>query len=201
MGDGHQRAHIAWQPRGNRTGNYHPPESHSDVGAHVGSIACRMQRGHAEAGSRVAPTGRDARTRISFAFCPRLQLAPKGRRAWIHCRRQRSVLSVLRALCAVLVVAVMRGTGTAAYLIKSHLHWERVGAFPHYLAEPADGDLLWPKTTLCYNGPSCAKNGPDYQCNPNCGEPTIGLKDAGLNYPKAYLIRFVSIPCARIHSI
>lgn len=80
----------------------------------------------------------------------------------------------------------------SAYLIKSHLYWERVGAFPHYLTgKPGLPAVAWPISSLCYNGPSCAKNTPDYRCNPDCGNPNIALKNDGA-YPKAYLIRFVS---------
>lgn len=81
----------------------------------------------------------------------------------------------------------------SSYLIKSHLYWERVGAFPHYLTEPPGlQGGAWPKSSLCYNGPSCAKNTPDYRCNPDCGNPDIALTN-DVAYPKAYLIRFVSI--------
>jgi hypothetical protein len=105
-------------------------------------------------------------------------------------RQARSSLPVLFLLGAVSMVQLH---SASAYLIKSHLYWERVGAFPHYLTEPpGQQGGAWPKSSLCYNGPSCAKNTPDYRCNPDCGNPNIALKNDGA-YPKAYLIRFVSI--------
>ena len=91
----------------------------------------------------------------------------------------------------------MHARGATGYLIKAHMHWERVGAFPHYLTTPPKPpgfqDWDWPLSTLCYNGPSCAKHTPDYYCNSDCGNPNIGIKD-GQNYPKPQMIRFVRVP-------
>jgi len=39
--------------------------------------------------------------------------------------------------------------------------------------------------------PGLRQNTPEYQCNSDCGNPNIGLKDKN-KYPKAFLIRFVS---------
>ena len=86
---------------------------------------------------------------------------------------------------------LLQAPAASAYLVKSHLYWERVGAFPHYLTTTAGAAGSWPKSQLCYNGPDCGKNTPEYQCNPDCGNPNIGLKDKN-KYPKAFLIRFVS---------
>jgi hypothetical protein len=96
-------------------------------------------------------------------------------------------------LCVLGAALVLQAPAASAYLIKSHLYWERVGAFPHYLTTPPGGQSAsWPKSTICYNGPSCAKNLPEYGCNPDCGNPDIGLTNAAA-FPKAFLIRFVSI--------
>jgi hypothetical protein len=86
---------------------------------------------------------------------------------------------------------LLQAPAASAYLVKSHLYWERVGAFPHYLTTTAGAAGSWPKSQLCYNGPDCGKNTPEYQCNSDCGNPNIGLKDKN-KYPKAFLIRFVS---------
>ena len=107
-------------------------------------------------------------------------------------RRQRRPASRIPALVLLGVALVLQAPSAAAYLIKSHLYWERVGAFPHYLTEPpGQQGGAWPRSSLCYNGPSCAKNTPDYRCNPDCGNPDIALTNDNA-YPKAYLIRFVS---------
>lgn len=97
------------------------------------------------------------------------------------------------AWCVVGAALLLQAPAASAYLIKSSLYWERVGAFPHYLTTPPGGvGASWPKSGLCYNGPGCGKNTPEYRCNPDCGNPNIGIKDS-TKYPKAFLIRFVSL--------
>ena len=96
------------------------------------------------------------------------------------------------AWCVVGAALLLQAPAASAYLVKSSLYWERVGAFPHYLTTPEGGiGASWPKSGLCYNGPGCGKNTPEYRCNPDCGNPDIGIKDR-IKYPKPYLIRFVS---------
>jgi len=96
---------------------------------------------------------------------------------------------------------MLHAPAASAYLLKSHLHWERIGAFPHYITTVGAGQATptgkWPAgpvNSLCYNGAGCGKNTPDYLCNPDCGNPNIGLAQGmdNANYPKAFLIRFVS---------
>ena len=103
-----------------------------------------------------------------------------------RCCAQQRRATALRTLFAIGVGLVMHARGATGYLIKAHMHWERVGAFPHYLTTPPKPpgfqDWDWPLSTLCYNGPSCAKHTPDYYCNSDCGNPNIGIKD-GQNYP------------------
>jgi len=113
-------------------------------------------------------------------------------RSKVEGRRPRRPAGRMPALVLLGAALVLQAPAAAAYLIKSHLYWERVGAFPHYLTEPpGQQGGAWPRSSLCYNGPTCAKNTPDYRCNPDCGNPDISLKN-NIAYPKAYLIRFVS---------
>ena len=101
-------------------------------------------------------------------------------------------LSSVYAWYVVVTALILQIPEASAYLVKSSLYWERVGVFPHYLTTPPGGiGASWPKSILCYNGPDCGKNTPDYRCNPDCGNPDIGIQDSQ-NYPKAYMIRFVS---------
>ena len=121
---------------------------------------------------------------------PALSRSRTPRNAGRICPRLGRLQSVC-ALCVVGAVLLLQAPAASAYLVKSHLYWERVGAFPHYLTTTAGAAGSWPKSQLCYNGPDCGKNTPEYQCNSDCGNPNIGLKDKN-KYPKAFLIRFVS---------
>ena len=147
-----------------------------------GSMRCRGVSPAAKA----AAGSTTARVRGAGSAC-----GPVGGR-W---RAQQRRATALRTLFAIGVGLVMHARGATGYLIKAHMHWERVGAFPHYLTTPPEGEVVWPRSTLCYNGPSCAKHMPDYDCNSDCGNPNIGIKDdTGQNYPKANMIRFVRLP-------
>ena len=108
-----------------------------------------------------------------------------GRSRWNH--GSRAIGLVVCVFSAMLVL--LQAPAASAYLIKSHWYWERVGAFPHYLAGGQSGP--WPKSSLCYNGPDCSQS-IDKQCNSDCGNPGIGIQDA-TNYPKPFLVRFVSL--------
>jgi hypothetical protein len=114
----------------------------------------------------------------------------QAKRAFAAGRRHRC-LSHAWTLCALGCVLVLQAHTASAYLVKSHLHWERIGAFPHYVNAPSQNGTSWPYSSYCFNGPACGKNTPDYLCNPACGDPNIGLKDGGA-WPKPFLIRFVS---------
>lgn len=152
------------------------------------SSGSRRCRGVSPA-AKAAAGSTTARVRGAGSCC-----GPAGGR-W---RTQQRRATALRTLFAIGVGLVMHARGATGYLIKAHMHWERVGAFPHYLTTPPeekDASKEWPRSTLCYNGPSCAKHMPDYDCNSDCGNPNIGIKDdTGQNYPKDYMIRFVRLP-------
>ena len=152
------------------------------------SSGSRRCRGVSPA-AKAAAGSTTARVRGAGSCC-----GPAGGR-W---RTQQRRATALRTLFAIGVGLVMHARGATGYLIKAHMHWERVGAFPHYLTTPPeekDASKEWPRSTLCYNGPSCAKHMPDYACNSDCGNPNIGIKDdTGQNYPKDYMIRFVRLP-------
>jgi len=105
-----------------------------------------------------------------------------------RCRRA-APPSAASAVCAVAAALVLCAPPGSAYLIKSFMHWERVGAFPQYITQKPSGST-WPRSRHCWNGP-CGKNTPDYLCNPDCGNPNIGMTD-DTKYPKAFLIRIVS---------
>jgi hypothetical protein len=112
-----------------------------------------------------------------------------GRSRWNH--GSRAIGLVLCVFSAMLVL--LQAPAASAYLIKSHLYWERVGAFPHYLTGHSGGgqSFDWPRSSLCYNGPDCSQS-IDQKCNSDCGNPDIGFQDAS-NYPKPFLVRFVSV--------
>ena len=152
------------------------------------SSGSRRCRGVSPA-AKAAAGSTTARVRGAGSCC-----GPAGGR-W---RTQQRRATALRTLFAIGVGLVMHARGATGYLIKAHMHWERVGAFPHYLTTPPeekDASKEWPRSTLCYNGPSCAKHMPDYACNSDCGNPNIGIKDdTGQNYPKDDMIRFVRLP-------
>ena len=118
-----------------------------------------------------------------------------ARSRWNH--GSRAIGLVLCVFSAMLVL--LQAPAASAYLIKSHLYWERVGAFPHYLTQPTGGgtSFTWPRSSLCYNGPDCSKS-IDQLCNPDCGNPNIGIAPPGGSsqhaaYPKPFLVRFVSV--------
>jgi len=113
-----------------------------------------------------------------------------------HARCEAAMASVL---CVCVATMLLQAPAASAYLIKSHLYWERVGAFPHYLTQPAGGgqSFTWPRSSLCYNGPDCSQS-IDQLCNPDCGNPDIGIAPPGgsvqdTSYPKPFLVRFVSL--------
>ena len=106
-----------------------------------------------------------------------------------HARREAAMASVL---CVCVATMVLQAPAASAYLIKSQLYWKRVGAFPQYLTGPWGGQGgSWPISTLCYNGPDCAPNMPDFMCNPDCGNPNISIVNATA-FSKPLLVRFVS---------
>ena len=111
-----------------------------------------------------------------------------GKRSWARRSLRRGPRAVL-ALCVFAVALVLQAPSCTAYLIKSFMHWERVGAFPQFIMQRSRG-ATWPRSRHCWNGP-CGKNTPDYLCNPDCGNPNIGMTDDS-KYPKAFLIRIVS---------
>ena len=171
---------AAWHTRGQFTGASRAGLSR----ARRGPGSRRDEDGGSDAGHRADPVGPGPSR--GHAPCDAGRLCPRP-------SRLRSVY----AWCVVGAALLLQAPAASAYLVKSSLYWERVGAFPHYLTTPCGNTVpcalggAWPKSGFCYNGPSCAKNTPDYRCNPDCGNPDIGIKDSQ-KYPKAYMIRFVS---------
>ena len=140
--------------------------------------ACRMP----------VATGNETRAETVAAFAEEA----RGRNWTRKCARRQRRAQVLRGLCLLGTVLVLRAPEAAGYLLKSHMYWERIGAHPHYVNTPvqAENASSWPYSSHCFNGPACGKHTPDFRCNPKCGEPSLGQTDPS-KWPKPFLIRFV----------
>ena len=95
----------------------------------------------------------------------------RGRNWTPKCVRRQRRAQVLKGLCLLGTVLVLRAPEAAGYLLKSHMYWERIGAHPHYVNTPvqAENASSWPYSSHCFNGPACGKHTPDFRCNPQCG--------------------------------
>ena len=81
-------------------------------------------------------TGNETRAETVAAFAEEA----RGRN-WTAARRQRRA-QVLRGLCLLGTVLVLRAPEAAGYLFKSHMYWERIGAHPHYVNTPVQLKML-----------------------------------------------------------
>ena len=164
----------------------------SDATASAGSGSCSQIDVSGRASGMMTTVGLEVEPQphtLEVAARYRLETRRPKRGTRHHVRREAAVASVL---CVCVATMVLQAPAASAYLIKSQLYWKRVGAFPQYLTEPSGGHGgSWPISTLCYNGPDCAPNMPDYMCNPDCGNPNISIVNATA-YSKPLLVRFVS---------